>query len=114
MKYEKYISSTGLGLLPQKQRMDHLKEVLKKRMVSLKEIGLSHREALKLAVLGNADGGMPDYRHRSYTGDVYPEPLTEPPVFEFTNTLSNEEGQNVIDDYLRRYPKPQRWSIDDE
>ena len=114
MELQKYISSEGLGLLPEKERRAHLRAVLKKRVVSLKKIGFSHREALRLAMMGEADGGMPDYRYRGCGVDVYPASLLPPPTFEFTNNLSNAEGQKVIDAYLERYPKPTIWTTDED
>lgn len=114
MKQENYLCSEGLGLMPEAERLRHLKAVLKGRLDMWKKLGLSHREAMKLATKGYADKGLPDYKHRSFVSDTYPAELLEPKPFAFTNNLSDDEAQKVIDNYLERYPKFKMWGTDYE
>jgi hypothetical protein len=109
MNLQKYIGSTGLGLLPDKVRRELRAEVLKARYTYHLKSGMSRKQARDKALSGYADGGMPNYQHRSFVADVFPVELLPAKPFKFTNNLSDREAQKVIDDYLERYPSPRRF-----
>lgn len=109
MKFEKYISKEGLyGKLTESERQ-HRSDTIVERMASWAKTGMSRREALKRSLLGVSAEGFPDYRHRSFVADVAPMELLEPEPFEFTNNLSSEQAQRVIDSYLEKYPRPRMY-----
>lgn len=109
MNLQKYISTTGLGLLSDSERRKLRGDVLKKRYTYHLKSGMSRKEALRRALSGYADGGMPSYQHRSFVADVFPEELLTPEPFTFTNNLSEQAGQRVIDSYLEKYPRARRF-----
>lgn len=101
MKHHKHISDTGLGLMSSEARKSHRSDTIETRYQDWRELGFSHREAIRRSRMGET-GIMPDYMHRSSDLtclDSVPQ-LDYSTTWEPSHGFEGEHAAHVIETYL--------------